>query len=283
MPFNISEFQGEINKRGGFAKLSNFECYITGPPSIRMDAGYTSRDIEKSLIYRIQSVDMPQRSSTPIPMTVYGSPYQIGGMVNYIPATITVLVSPNMIERDYFLAWQDLVVGPHRRIDRGADIAQGYDLGYYDEYARDCTIEIRQYNESGRLTHATKLLQCYPTLIGGHTGSWDSDGVVTMQVTIAYKSFVDLYRQHILLPTVDQQIRDRLQRQREYQESIAKSQVNVQRQLTARQTTTSSFASFRGTRRIGGQEVYRLSGDQDAVSLGFVRSLMYKAARIRNF
>lgn len=284
MPFNISEFHGEISKRGGFAKTSNFEVFVNGPSNMRLDATYTSKDIERSLRYRVFSVDFPGRTVGILPLTTYGPPYSIGTMVNYVPITLSILLSPNMIERDYFLAWQDLIGGNHRQVNRGAgqDFGRSFDIGFYNDYAKLCTVEIRQFSETGRLTHTTTLLQCWPNLVSGGTGSWDSDANHIMQVSIVYKQIIDDYKQHVLMPDISSQLRERAKRVREHIDGLNRSAQNAQRLRANIQSAQSTFFPAEDA-KIGGQSIYKLQGDKDAVTLGYIRSLMYKASRLRNF
>ena len=101
MAFDINRFSGEMAKNG-IAKTSDFEVEISGAPVsggagnafslnniidtvIQSTASAVGlggilggvRGVAESLSFRIDSVTMPQRSSSPISYETYGAPYKI--------------------------------------------------------------------------------------------------------------------------------------------------------------------------------------------------------------
>lgn len=290
MPFNLTQFQSEIGKRGGFAKASNFEIEVTGPPGalvgggrqITMSAGYNVKDIERSITFRASAVDFPGRGVGIVPFSTYGAPYQMGTDINYIPVTLTILLSPNLIERDYFLGWQDLIGGNHRAVYRdGGNQGSSFDIGYYQDYAQGTQIKIKQFGENNIVTHTTSLLQCWPSFVGNITGSWEDDGFQKMQVTMTYKQFIDEYSQiEISQPEPAAMFQERFQNQLEYQSTVGTASFSASRQIqNVRGGYESNVNIFSG-----GLTLYQTTGQSVGLSewTGNVRSLMYKAARIRN-
>ena len=152
MAFDINRFSGEMAKNG-IAKTSDFEVEISGAhvsggagnafsliniidTVIQSTASAVGLGgilggvwgVAESLSFRIDSVTMPQRSSSPISYETYGAPYKIGGPLNYVELEFSVICSPDLREREFFLAWQDLIGGDHRTG------TTDFDMGYYDEY-----------------------------------------------------------------------------------------------------------------------------------------------------
>ena len=115
MSFKPQEFLSEINRTGGVALASDFKVRIV-PPTIMIDKG-----LHNQLEFRIDSIDLPARTVTSTPYTLYGAPQHIGHTLNYQPVSMTVILSPDMRERDFFLAWQDLIGGDHRKNNTNAD------------------------------------------------------------------------------------------------------------------------------------------------------------------
>ena len=200
MPFNINGFTSEINKNG-FARGDFFEVLFTGFPSKVVTAIKNSTvpsvdvtsEIE-SLALRAESVTTPQRAITPIEYKDYGAPYKIGSTANYIEIDVTFILSKNMRERNFFLAWQDVITGDHR-LQTGNARGSSFDLGYFDDYKCD-GIEIIHYKGDNakeevfsQPAYVTQLRDAYPLNVGPVTRSWASAEVLKQQVTFTYRYF----------------------------------------------------------------------------------------------
>ena len=138
MPFNINDFSSELNKHG-VARASDFAVIITPPAG----AIYGP---EKWMDLRIESVNLPSRSLMTIEQRYHGPIRYIPYSVIFTPVTLTVLLSENMIERDFFMTWQDLAVSANGDGDarRGITTSEGkYDANFYEEAIG--TLEIQQY------------------------------------------------------------------------------------------------------------------------------------------
>ena len=189
MSFNINEFTAQI-KKSGFAKLSDFEVEmpnIVGGVVIGL-AG------EDNLKYRIASIDMPPRSITFSDYRDYGVPYKIPTQSNFIDITMQVICSHDYREREYFLKWQDLIVGKHRKLGTetfttSSEVKRQWDIAYYKDIVSDITI--KNYSEDGKTKYEIKLIDAFPGLVGNMTMSWSTSEFAVFPVTINYRYFQD--------------------------------------------------------------------------------------------
>ena len=135
MPFGVNEFSAEIAK-SGVARTSNFLVEIGAPEGLLIDT--------KSMPLRIEQVSMPSRTLTTFAQNYYGPPREIPYRYTSAPVSLTILLSEDMREREFFMQWQDLFVGKRRNQE---SLPTGiYDCGYFKESVGSVTI--KQYGES---------------------------------------------------------------------------------------------------------------------------------------
>ena len=185
MAFNINQFTAAMNDTG-MARADFFEVRFTGLPR-----GLGNRDTQK-LSLRAEQVTVPQRAVTPIEYRDYGVPYKIGGIPNYIEIDMTFILSDDLQEREFFMAWQDLITGQHRR-QNGISRGKEFDIGYFDDYK--CSgIEILHY--TGKLddklpSHKIKLIDAYPLNVATLSRAWAQPEILKQQVTFTYRYFTE--------------------------------------------------------------------------------------------
>jgi hypothetical protein len=213
MAFNVNQFQAEMTKNG-IAKTSDFEVEITGAPvsgnvleSSQLSLGSilsnpvgtvtdavgdflggifgTGTGGARSMSFRIDSVTFPQRSLGRIDYKDYGAPYNIGSLANYVNIDFSVILSPDLREREFFMQWQDRVTGNHRTG------GSNFDIGYYDQYVLKQGFTIYQLNPNGQRTYAIRLVDCYPEQIASLSGNWSATDVQKQNVTMAYRYFTE--------------------------------------------------------------------------------------------
>lgn len=209
MAFDVNRFSGEMAKNG-IAKTSDFEVEVTGVPTAGGGGGFSVGNLirtvtsavsggfppsigglfgggagtAQSLTLRIDSIQFPGRNINNVDYLDYGAPYKVGGKTNYgNSVAMTVICSPNLVEREFFLAWQDLIGGDHRTG------TTNFDLGYYEEYVCKQGFQIYQLDPNGNRTRVIKLIDSYPSAIGDMSASWASTEVVRMPVTMSYRYF----------------------------------------------------------------------------------------------
>ena len=198
MPFNITDFTAELNK-GGIARSDFFEVVFTSlPPKVVQSVnrstllGPSYFTILDGLRFRAESVTVPQRAITPIEYKDYGAPFKIGSTANYIEIDVTFILSKDMRERNFFLAWQDVIAGDHR-LKQTASRGSSFDLGYFDDYKCD-GIEIIHYEgdeNKDSPSYITQLRDAYPLNVGPVTRSWASAEIMKQVVTFTYRYFTE--------------------------------------------------------------------------------------------
>jgi len=189
MPFNINNFTAEVQKTG-FAKVSDFEVEINGEILSRLSSVVYPYTTARTFNFRIDSTVLPQRSIIPIDYKDYGPPLKIGGLANYVEIDFTILCSPNLVEREFFMAWQDLVTGHHRKTGQTSQQRKNqFDIGYYNDYVSKSGISIYQLSPDGYRTYAVDLIDAYPLGISPISLSWSQPEIQRMTVTMTYRYF----------------------------------------------------------------------------------------------
>ena len=142
--FNINGFSSDVGRRGG-AKPYLFSVIVTLPPQIA-----TKFSVNSVLPLRIEQASLPTRSLMTIDQRYHGPVRRIPYSVMYQPMNLTVLLSDTMIEREIFMAWQDLALSGgasasyRKSAGQGSMVAQ-FDASYYDSYVE--TVEIMHFPE----------------------------------------------------------------------------------------------------------------------------------------
>jgi len=138
--FGIDKFAAEIGKNG-FAKGQYF--------SVMLSCNHRFSGTTRAFPLRIESVNMPGRNLFTMDQNYYGPMRMIPYRASYQPVTLTVIMSEDMYERNFFLNWQDQIIGGRRndvvtRRDDGK-----HDPYFYDEYVG--SMDINFYAESPHL------------------------------------------------------------------------------------------------------------------------------------
>lgn len=136
-PFGLDKFIAEIGQ-GGVAKPSHFFVIIDSPVTAATDS--------QTLALRIDSVNMPGRSLSTFTRQTIGRPRQIPYSFVTLPVQITVILSETMWERQFFMNWQDSMIGDIRSSANHGESPITSDVGYYDDSVG--TMEIMQFAES---------------------------------------------------------------------------------------------------------------------------------------
>jgi len=187
MAFDIDSFTAEMHSVG-FARPSDFEVEIGGDILSKVGSSF---GLSSSLMFRVNTAELPQRNVEAISYAEYGAPYKIGGGVNYVDTPISIICSPDLREREFFMRWQDLIGGFHRNPDLDADQRKNqFNIGYYDNYVAKKGITIYQLDQQGFKTHAVDLIDAYPIVVSPLSLSWaNGSEVQVMNVTIAFRYF----------------------------------------------------------------------------------------------
>ncbi len=160
--FNVNEFTAEVNKRG-IAKPNYFSVMITLPSRL---SGFFNTSF---LPLRIERASLPARSLDTISQRYHGPERMIPYAFSYQPMTLQVVLSENMIEREIFMAWQDMSISAgglasYRRGGGKAPKQGGFDSTYYDEMTGG--VEIMQFAESPKFQSPSALGIATPLIRG---------------------------------------------------------------------------------------------------------------------
>lgn len=218
MTFNVNDFSANMNKNG-FGRSAHYQvrCY---PPGYDSGAGTAINmpEVQAELSFRTDSVTLPGRGALTTEMHTYGPPQSMAYESQYPPVEMTVMLSPDNKEREYFQRWQDIAVGSVRN---GAQNGRGqgsllnsqnglalhnFDIGYYIEYAG--VVNILTYNVNGDNVYICRLYEAWPATISGINLNWGENDINKLLVGFRYRYYVEdifdvdysdaVSRQHII-------------------------------------------------------------------------------------
>ena len=192
MPFNINDFHSSISKTGGIAKQSDFDCFLELPPGLQ-GKGFTPEDLR----FRIDTVSIPGRVTEQQQYKVYGEPHKIVTGATFADITMEVICSPDLRERELFMAWQDLMVGEYRvqGLD-GEEVGDQFDIGYPkgDNGYYSAGVTINQYfpfEEIPEPVYRVKLIDAYPSNVGALPMNWAQPETQKLTINMSYRYFQD--------------------------------------------------------------------------------------------
>lgn len=145
--FGVTGFVSNLHKTG-IARPAYFMVMITPPTSLMSDNTAT---IPRTLMLRIESASLPTRNILTHDQRYYGPIRRIPYGYLSQDLTITVILSEDMREREFFMRWQDKILGPSRTMGLGRQpmVTQGaFDVGYYDTGTKGAMVQIMTYGTS---------------------------------------------------------------------------------------------------------------------------------------
>lgn len=176
--FNIADFNAEINSRG-VVKPSNYDVTLTRRSN-------QNTEIERSLKFRCSSIAMPARTIQTADKQYYGPSYRVGYGSQFAELQMQILLSEDMREKEYFEAWQDLVVGDYRL---GKPNTKMFDIGYYDDYVGD--LDIAVYNDVKKKTYSVRAHDAWPAVVAEPQLSFaNGNEVMLLSVSMSYKYLI---------------------------------------------------------------------------------------------
>jgi len=179
MTFSVQNIVQSLNK-SGIAKSSHFEVQITG-------VGET--DMERDMMARVSTAALPGRTISTAEYKIYGPVQKIPYGATYTDASMNILLSEDMREKEYFEKWQERIAGTNAF---GLGRAK-HNVEYYDTITG--TVNIRQYGEAGQLNSIHTLREAYPLVIGDVGLNWNDENPAELSVTFSYTDYkVVFYR-----------------------------------------------------------------------------------------
>jgi len=177
--FNLKNFVANMHETG-FAKPAYFMVIITPPNALRTD---NTTSIPRTLSLRIESASLPTRNVLTHDQRYYGPTRKIPYAYLSQDLTLTVILSEDMREREFFMRWQDSILGPSRTMGRGGQpVARHapFDVGYYDTGTKGASIEIHTYCTSPSMQSARSSPR---SLFGELSGIAQAVGFDTTAIT----------------------------------------------------------------------------------------------------
>ena len=256
-----NQFRTGLSQAGGLARPTQFMVSIDGPKGLLTQeplAGYgvyseesqTNLDLaasselaaqlQKSLALRLDlfctDISIPTRTITDDTNDQYYGPSRsIANGIQYDEITADFYTGTDFDERIFFEAWQNMIVN-----------ARNYNVGYYDDYAKNCSITITplkktfmaalaNYNPSGspetdrenlrkilgtsESSYQVQLFEVYPKSISATPFSHNAkDQILKTSVTFKYRYWMSTTSNPLRyknLPSGDQGLRD------EYRKNVA--------------------------------------------------------------
>ena len=167
MPFNINEFKAKLDGQL-LANPAFFRVLFTGS-IVRSD--------EASLLAVLcNQAQLPGRSFSTNEYTTHGPIRKIPYQNIFDDVVLSLYCREDMGSFKIFQEWQNYIVDP------GA----ANEFSYFDDFTSDIIIE--QYDSTGKITYACKLIDAYPVMVAPIQLDWgNKDSFSNMQVTMAYR------------------------------------------------------------------------------------------------
>ena len=145
--FTISEFQGKISKHG-LASPNKFKVQFSNLPVL---------DGDKMLDFMCEQVDVAGRSVQSMMNLEYGIRREVAyNAPSYNPLNMTFICTGELMEKRILDKWNNLIV----------DSTRGFDVAYYDTYAKNCSLEVTTLRPDGETkSFSVKYQEVYPKSI----------------------------------------------------------------------------------------------------------------------
>ena len=125
---NINRIIGQVSEGGGFSKPALYRIQITPPAGM---SDWTNQE-QQHIYFNCDSITIPGRNITTKPNKTYGLKKEYAYDKIHPEIIATFYVSESLEEFHFFEAWTDLMYTSNGNI------------GWYDDYAKDCTMKIQQ-------------------------------------------------------------------------------------------------------------------------------------------
>ena len=152
MAFSVSDFTGVIASKG-LASSNKFEVSIFFP------AGRSEKDMN----LMCDTVSIEGKQINTIADRQYGITREIAyASPVYAPITLSFYCTEKMEEKKRLDAWQNSIVKTNHPTTGELG---SYDVGYYDDYAKNSKIVVNKLDTSGKLVFSIEYVEAYPKSI----------------------------------------------------------------------------------------------------------------------
>ena len=189
---SLSAILGLGNSTKGMSRNSLYEVTLYPPPGSRGSRGNTTNVFSKIMGdllgdgtvratgLRCESISLPGRNMDSTPDTnIYGPEREIVTGYSFGDINATFQCSSDMREKKYWETWQRLTYNP-----------KTFDIGYYKDYVG--TVDIHTLDEQERRRYGCRLVEAWPKSIGPQTLGYGDGTYQTVEITIAYRYWINL-------------------------------------------------------------------------------------------
>ena len=153
---NVSDFTGVISSKG-LASSNKFEVSISFPASLRVNNG------NNDLNLMCDSATIAGKTIQSTPEINYGVRREVAYNAPTLgDLTLSFYCTEELEEKKKLDQWQNLMV---KTTTRQGDVGS-YDIGYYDNYAKDTKITVTKLSVSGKPTYKHEYRDVFPKIIG---------------------------------------------------------------------------------------------------------------------
>ena len=175
--FTISEFQGKLSTFG-LASPNKFRVEFNGIPVT---------DEDKMLNFMCEQVDIAGRSVQSMMNLEYGIRREVAfNAPSYNPLNMTFICTGELMEKRVLDKWNNLIV----------DSTRGFDVAYYDTYAKNCSLEVTTLRPDGETkSFSVKYQEVYPKSIQSIQLNHSTQNTVlrvSAEIQYAYFETVDM-------------------------------------------------------------------------------------------
>lgn len=183
MTFKLSDFKEGI---GTLARPNLFEAKLSGYQNIIGLVTESLEDISSTFTFRCETAEVPGRAITTSDDAGASPNLKLADDIAYRDITLTIICSEDMRERHFFELWMDKIVGNAQRNQSKAGL-----LGYYDEYARGCQLEVSCFSQVRNIkTWTVNMIDAWPIDLGIMSASWeDNNTYQRFQVVMNYRRY----------------------------------------------------------------------------------------------
>lgn len=166
---NISDFITSF--RGELARSSNFEVFIEGMASAP---------------FRCEATELPSRNIATVDQKTYGPVESFPVQTYYDKLMLNFICSDNMNEKKFFDSWMEQITST-----TGSGGGVRFDFAYKNSYRK--TIEIKQFDVTGKFSYGVRLLEAFPVSINALSLRWDSqNNIHKLPVTISFRYYATI-------------------------------------------------------------------------------------------
>ena len=175
MAFDINTFRQNLNNYDEVSRSDKFDVFITVPTQVAAGSGYGMQQLS----LQCEVSELPGRDIQMIEYRHYGFTKRIPHLNQYSHVSFTFYCTGNMIEKQLFDRWLDIMVPANTALVSYPDDGSGTPV-----YESD--IIINQYDTQGNKVYDVTLQQAVPTSVSPMTLDWNNDQIHRLTVSFAF-------------------------------------------------------------------------------------------------